>query len=185
MRPVRISGRLVSLRELEDSDAPALHAVYGNADVCRFMSFTPRTLEQCGAIIAAARKAADADPRKVYMLAVEAGGEMVGACRLGLEEWDAGQVGLALRPDRWHRGLGTETLRLLQRLGFGELGLHRIWGARSPRNEASGRLLAAAGMTLEGHIPSHVPRHGTWEDSITASITRDVYSGDGSMSAAS
>jgi hypothetical protein len=31
--------------------------------------------------------------------------------------------------------LNYDTVRLLQRLGFTELGLHRIWGARSPLNE--------------------------------------------------
>ncbi len=33
------------------------------------------------------------------------------------------------------QGKGLETVRLLQRLGFAELGLHRIWGARSCRAE--------------------------------------------------
>lgn len=181
MTAVRLDGKLVTLRELRSDDVEALHAVYGNEDVCRYMSFTPRTGAQCAAIIEAAQKAAEDEPRKVFMLAVDVGGELAGACRLGVEEWQAGQVGLALRPDHWGQGKGTETLRLLFRLGFGELGLHRIWGARSPRNEASGRLMARAGMTLEGYVPSHVLRHGTWEDSVTASVTREMFaSGTGS-----
>lgn len=174
---VEISGGLVRLRELREDDATALHAVYGNPDVCRHMSFTPRTIEQCAAIIAAAGRDAAADPRKVYMLAIAdlPSGELIGACRVGLEEWQAGQVGLALRPDHWGHGKGTETLRLLFRFGFGQLGLHRIWGARSPGNEASARLMLAAGMTEEGVIRSHVPRHGIWEDSVTYSIIENEF----------
>jgi RimJ/RimL family protein N-acetyltransferase len=178
---VLISGGSVQLRELRERDTTALHAVYGNPDVCQHMSFTPRTIAQCEAVIASAGRDASADPRRVYMLAIAdpLSGELIGACRLSLEEWEAGQVGLALRPDRWGHGAGTETLRLLFRFGFGQLGLHRIWGARSPKNEASARLMLAAGMTEQGIIRSHVMRHGIWEDSVTYSIIEDEYK-DGS-----
>jgi hypothetical protein len=43
VRPAELRGRLVSVRELDGSDVPALHAVYGDARVCGYMSFTPRT----------------------------------------------------------------------------------------------------------------------------------------------
>jgi RimJ/RimL family protein N-acetyltransferase len=175
--PVRLSGDLVSLRELRDDDQGPLHAVYGNEQVCRYMSFTPRTPEQCAAIIASAKTAAATDPRKVYMLAVAdpVTGELIGACRLGIEDWQAAQAGLALRPDQWGQGCGTEVLRLLFRLAFTQLGLHRVWAARSPGNEASRRLLLAAGMREDGTIRSHVLRHGVWKDSATASIIEDEY----------
>jgi RimJ/RimL family protein N-acetyltransferase len=176
VKPVKIPGRLVSLRELETDDAADLHAVYGDPAVSEFMSFTPRTLEECQTIITTARADAEADPRRVYMLAIAAPeGKLVGATRLALEEWNSGQVGLALNAGHWGRGEGTEALRLVFRLGFRDLHLHRIWGARSPRNKVSGRLMAAAGMTEQGIIRSHVPRHGTWEDSLTASILEDEY----------
>jgi [ribosomal protein S5]-alanine N-acetyltransferase len=178
VKPAELIGQLVSLRELNDTDTDALHAVYGNPDVCEYMSFTPRTAEQCAAIIAAARKDAEADPRQVYMLAVcGVSSELIGAARLGLGEWKSAQFGIALRPDQWGNGRGTETVRLLFQLGFRDLGLHRIWGARSPRNHASGRLMAAAGMTDDGTIRSHVLRHGVWDDSATASILENEFTG--------
>jgi RimJ/RimL family protein N-acetyltransferase len=176
VKPVELAGRLVSLRELDDADAAPLHAVYGNPDVCRYMSFTPRTVEQCASIIAAARRDAEADPRQVYMLAVcGPDGGLIGAARLGRGEWQSAQFGLALRPDQWGQGRGTETVRLLFHLGFRILGVHRIWGARSLSNYASGRLMAAAGMTEDGTIRSHVLRHGVWDDSATASILQDEF----------
>ena len=176
MKPVKIPGRLVSLREIEPGDAEALHAVYGDPAVAAYMSFTARSPEQCGAIVTAAQAEADAEPRRVYLLAVtEPDGKLIGTARLALEEWSAAQVGMALRADHWGRGEGTEAARLVFRLGFRELGVHRIWGARSPRNEVSARLMAAVGMTEQGIIRSHVPRHGVWEDSVTASILEDEY----------
>jgi len=56
--------------------------------------------------------------------------ELIGAARLATGEYDSATIGFALRPDQWGQGRGLETVRLLQRLGFTELGLHRIWGAR-------------------------------------------------------
>jgi RimJ/RimL family protein N-acetyltransferase len=37
--------------------------------------------------------------------------------------------------------------------------------------------MAAAGMTEDGTIRSHVPRHGVWDDSATASILENEFTG--------
>ncbi|AXE85737.1 ribosomal-protein-S5-alanine N-acetyltransferase [Streptomyces sp. Go-475] len=55
-------------------------------------------------------------------------------------------------------------------LGFEKLGLHRIWGARSPANEASAKTMARAGMVEEGRIREHVHKAGAWRDSIVHAI---------------
>ena len=73
------------------------------------------------------------------------------------------------------QGKGLETVRLLQRLGFAELGLHRIWGARSPLNHASARTMHAAGMVEEGTIRGHLFTRGAWRDSVVHSILREEY----------
>jgi ribosomal-protein-alanine N-acetyltransferase len=99
-------------------------------------------------IIKAAMQSATAELRTEYALAVAGkDGELIGSARLATGEYESGQIGFALRPDQWGHGKGLETVRLLQQLGFRELGLHRIWGARSPLNRASARTMHAAGMT--------------------------------------
>lgn len=133
MFPVSLNGRVLSLRELAPSDTEALHQVYGDAKTVEHLSFTPRTVDQCAVIIDSAVSAAGADPRSIYMLAVELQDELVGAARLALDERPhSAQIGFALRHDLWGLELGTELVQLLLRLGFAELRLARIWGARSP-----------------------------------------------------
>jgi [ribosomal protein S5]-alanine N-acetyltransferase len=73
-------------------------------------------------------------------------------------EWQSAQIGFALRADQWGHGRGAATVRLLQQLGFRDLGLHRLWGARDRANSASARTLERAGMTEEGIIRGHVQR---------------------------
>lgn len=132
-----ITGSLVMLRELAESDVAPLHGVYGNEEATRHLSFEPRTTEQVEGIITAAMKSATAEPRTEYAFAVAGkDGELIGSARLAIGEHESGQIGFALRPDHWAQGKGLETVRLLQQLGFQELGLHRTWGARSPLNQA-------------------------------------------------
>jgi [ribosomal protein S5]-alanine N-acetyltransferase len=175
--PVKLAGITVMLRELTPDDAHALHQVYGDADATAHLSFEPRSLTEVRDIIAAAITDAAAEPRTVYMLAVAdpGTGELTGAARLALGEHQSATIGFALRPDQWGHGRGTETVRLLQRLGFAELGLHRIWGARSPRNLPSARTLSRAGMIEEGTIRGHLFTRGAWRDSIVHSILADEY----------
>ncbi len=176
MYPVAIAGSLVMLRELSESDTISLHKVYGDEEATRHLSFEPRIIEQVEAIIKAAMDSATVEPRTEYMLAVvDRDGELIGSARLAIGEYESAQIGCALRPGHWGQGKGLEAARLLQRLGFAELGLHRIWGARSPLNNAAARTMRAAGMIEEGTIRGHLFTRGAWRDSVVHSILREEF----------
>lgn len=181
MYPVRIDGDGLCVREFTDSDVDALLAVYGDPAVTRYMSFDPRTRDQVAATITMAIRTATIEPRVEYSLAVAIPNttEMIGFGRLAVDSGHpaqrSAQIGFALRADRWGRGYGAETVRLLHRLGFAELGMHRIWGARSPDNTVSDRLMNKLGMIEEGRIRGHVCVRGAWRDSIVHSILEDEW----------
>lgn len=177
MYPVRLRAARVMLREFSQEDADALCKVYGEPEATRHLSFEPRTSEQVRDIVDAAIESATKNPRTVYMLAVAdaASDELIGAARLAPGEYQSAQIGFALRPDQWGAGKGIETVRLLQELGFIGLGLHRIWGARSPFNAASARTMIKAGMIEEGTIRGHLFTRGAWRDSVVHSILSDEY----------
>lgn len=103
------------------------------------------------------------------------GGEMIGMARLALGDHRSAQIGFALRPDQWRRGLGRQTVYLLLELAFEHLGQHRVWGARAPENEASRRVMLALGMVEEGRIRDHIPAPGGWRDSIVHSILEEEW----------
>ncbi|GAA2302008.1 hypothetical protein GCM10010149_59150 [Nonomuraea roseoviolacea subsp. roseoviolacea] len=177
MHPVTITTPRLHLREFESGDADALLAIYGDPAVARHMSFEPRNRDQVEATIANVMAAAGQEPRLDYSLAgVLPSGELVAFARLAIDVGhplqNSGQIGFALRADQWGRGLGGETVRLLLRLGFDELGLYRIWGARSPVNEASARVMSKVGMVEEGTIRGHLKLASGWRDSVVHSILR-------------
>jgi [ribosomal protein S5]-alanine N-acetyltransferase len=177
MYPVRLITETILLREFQPSDADSLFKVYGDAEATRHLSFEAKSAEQVADVVSGAIESATVDPRSVYMIAIEdcASGELIGAARLGIEPHQTGQIGFALRPDQWGQGKGTGTVLLLQHLGFKCLGLHRIWGARSPVNEASSRTMLGAGMIEEGTIRGHLFTRGAWRDSVVHSILSDEY----------
>ena len=177
MYPVRLTARTLMLREVSEDDVSSLYKVYGDAEATRHLRFEAKDMEQVSAVVRAAMSSAAADPRTEYMLAVAdaQSGELIGAARLALGEHESAQIGFALRPDQWGQGKGIETVGLLEQLGFEELGMHRVWGARSPVNEASARTMRKAGMIEEGTIRGHLFTRDAWRDSVVHSILADEY----------
>ncbi|MEU0427143.1 GNAT family protein [Streptomyces canus] len=174
MYPVRRSSQRLRLRELTVDDVDAVFAIYGDPEATEHLSFEPRTHEQVGQIVARSIASATAEPRDEYALAIveRDTNALIGYGRLAMDphQQRAATFGFALRPDAWGVGYGLETVRLLLGLGFDDLDLHRIWGARSPLNEASAKTMTGAGMIEEGTIRAHIKKAGRWRDSVVHSI---------------
>ncbi|MGW2415433.1 GNAT family N-acetyltransferase [Streptomyces tubercidicus] len=187
MHPVDIAGPRLQLRELTSDDVDAVHAIYGDAEATRHLSFEPRTHEQVGEIVARSIASSGEQPRTEYALGVvrQEEGDLVGFARLALDPHaqKAATIGFALRSHTWGAGLGTETVHLMCALGFNHLGLHRIWAARAPLNTASAKTLLRAGMTEEGRIREHVFVRGAWRDSITYSVLDHEWRGSDGFAA--
>ncbi|WP_433435397.1 GNAT family N-acetyltransferase [Nonomuraea sp. CA-141351] len=182
MYPVAISSTRLALREFTPADVDALLAIYGDPRVAEHMSFEPRSREQVEKTIEGVGGAAEAEPRMDYSLAVVVpDDELVAFARLAIDVGhplqNSAQLGFALRADRWRQGLGTEVVRLLLQLGFEQLGVYRIWGARSPLNEASAAVMAKAGMVEEGIIRGHLNLASGWRDSVVHSILAPEWTG--------
>ena len=63
-----------------------------------------------------------------------------------------GELGFVLRPGFQGKGYAREASEVVLRLGFEDLGLHRIIGACDTRNVASWQLLSRLGMRREAHF---------------------------------
>ncbi|MFG3140935.1 GNAT family N-acetyltransferase [Streptomyces sp. NPDC048211] len=174
MHPIIRSNARLGLRELASTDVEALLAIYGNPEATAHLSFEPRNHEQVEQIVTRSAAAAAALPRTEYALAVIEleTTELIGFGRLALDphQQRGATVGFALRPESWGRGYGIQTVQLLLAFGFTDLNLHRIWGARSPLNEASAKTMLAAGMVEEGTIREHVLKAGKWRDSVVHAV---------------
>ncbi|MFI6480470.1 GNAT family N-acetyltransferase [Nonomuraea sp. NPDC050663] len=182
MRCVQVTGAQLGLREVTPADVADLHAIYGNPAATEHLPFNPRTPDEVSSMIAEARKEADAEPRRLYLLAVTEpqDDKVIGVARLHIEadHPHSAEIGLGLRPDLWGRGLGTDLVRLILGFGFRQLRLHRIWGARSPANVPAQLAMLVAGMVEEGRVRHHVLTPTGYRDSIVHSAISDEWLGE-------
>lgn len=83
-------------------------------------------------------------------------------------------LGYGLAADQQGSGLMREALAPALDWAFGPLGLHRVMANYLPRNERSGRLLAALGFKREGLARRYLQIAGVWEDHVlTAKVAPD------------
>ncbi|NUO99241.1 MAG: GNAT family N-acetyltransferase [Nonomuraea sp.] len=179
MRRVMVNGERIGLRDVTEADVAALHAVYGDPAATQHMPFEPRSVGEVAALVDQAVRAAAAEPRHLYVLAVVDADRrhVIGVARLKIDPDlpHSAEIGFGLHPDQWGRGIGTDLVRLLLAFGFKQLGLHRVWGARSPANLPAQLAMLTAGMVEEGRIRHHVHTPHGWRDSVAHSALQDEW----------
>ncbi len=180
MFPVTLRGQRVTLREFTAEDFPAVHSYGGDPEVTRYTLWGPNEPEDTRGFLAWAMQSARAEPRTDYSLAAQVDGELVGGAHLAILSGvhAAGDIGYVLRRDRWGEGLAQEAARLVLRLGFQELGLHRVQATCDPQNAASRHVLERIGMRQEGHLRENFLVRGRWRDSLLYAVLRGEWEAD-------
>jgi [ribosomal protein S5]-alanine N-acetyltransferase len=169
--PLRIAGRLITLRDFRREDVDAAHAVVGDEKVTRWLSFDTRSRAETATMIDGAVERAQVEPRTEFYLAVTLpDDDLIGFARLALNGVRAGKLGYAIRADQWGKGYATDAAWTLIGYGFEQLGLHRISAAIGPDNDPSIALVRRLGFQYEGRIRDHVHTNGAWRDSLLFSI---------------
>lgn len=146
--------RLV-LRPYRESDWEAVHEFGADPEVSRYMAWGPNTEEQTRDFI---RRCIDQtnDPGRdlyAFAIALRETGAVVGGCNLSWtnREYRTMMIGYTVARPYWNRGYTTEAARELLRLGFEEMGLHRVVSWCEPENVGSWRVMEKIGMRREGH----------------------------------
>ena len=165
------------LRPYAHGDVDGLYAYQRLPEVHRYLYTEPRTRAEVEAIVAErAGLAVLTETDKAITLVAELAqtGELVGDCMLfwRSREHEQGEVGYVFNPAYHGRGLATEAVGALLRLGFEGLGLHRIAGHLDARNTASARVIERAGMRREAHLVENEFVKGEWADELIYGILR-------------
>ena len=172
-------GKLVLLRSFDAADLNALCRFLNDPATMRLLTdgaVMPATMED------AARWMQDQTwpSGGVYQFALEAleDGQFIGRC--GFVQIDRknrhGEIAIHLGdPARRGRGLGSDAIRVLCRLGFQELGLHRIWARCFSYNPACARSLEKCGFRPEGTFREALFRDGQWHDIHTWAILEEEW----------
>ena len=176
--PVR--GERLLLRPLAVSDADALLAYRSRDDVCRYVPFEPMSRDDILERIAGQWARTElTDEGQALTLGAQVGetGELAGDVMLfwHSREHAGGELGYVLNPALGGRGYATEAANLMLRLGFEELGLHRIVARIDERNEASVRLARRLGMRQEARLVSNELFKGEWSNELDFAMLADEW----------
>lgn len=166
-----VLGERVLLRPLTSDDTAGLLAYRSRKDVCRYVPFSPMTRADITERLMGlwARTELTGEGQGVTLGAeVRQTGELAGDVLLfwQSQEHAGGEIGYVFNPSLGGRGYATEAAALMLRLGFEELGLHRIVARLDERNEASARLARRLGMRQEARLVENEYFKGEWSNEL-------------------
>ena len=179
-RPVQpiTTDRLV-LRPLTPDDFDAFHAIVGRIDVNEFLYTSPRNEDEARRALAqiAERTGIDDEHDGLVLALTLPSGDLIGYVNLQItsREHEQGEIGYILHPDHQGHGYATEGTRVMLRLGFDELGLHRIAARLDARNRASARLLERLGMRREALLYENELVKDEWTSELIYAMLRDEW----------
>jgi RimJ/RimL family protein N-acetyltransferase len=164
-----IETKRLLLRPLHIDDVDPMYAYLSREDVCRYLLHPPRTFGEVEERIVNSRSELTDEGHGLLLGVVERDtGTLVGDVVLiwRSREQRGGELGYVFNPDHRGRGYATEAGAALLRLGFDDLGLHRIVGRIDARNTASARVLERLGMRREARFVQNEFIKGEWTDEV-------------------
>ncbi len=174
MLPTIATARLC-LRWLTPADVPALFAVFGDPETCRYLS-RPALPDLAGAasLLAEIEACFAAGSLFQWGIALRETHEVIGTFTLAgiTHVHRRAEVGYAMRRAHWGRGYMAEVLPTMVSHAFGALDLYRLEADVDPRNGASIRALERVGFRREGHLRERYRVNGEAQDSLMFGLLR-------------
>ncbi|MFE0026124.1 GNAT family N-acetyltransferase [Amycolatopsis sp. NPDC059021] len=166
-----ITTERLLLRPFRPEDLDALNSFQSRADVARYLYWGPRSrAESAAALAKRVHSSTLSGEGQLLAVAVELAstGQLIGDLNLEYlsAEHRQGEIGFVFHPDHHGKGLAAEAATELLRLGFEDLGLHRIRGRCDGRNTASAALMERLGMRKEAHLRENEMVKGEWTDEL-------------------
>ena len=169
--PKIVTERLI-LREIDMGDVDALFDIRSDERVMRYIGRS-KAKEKSDSIELIERIIRDLKENTSISWAITLKDDpkligTIGYYRIKLEH-HRGEVGYALHPDHWGKGIMCEALNAVTEVGFQQFGFHSIEGVTEPRNHSSNRLLQRCGFIREGLFKENYLWNGEFLDSTVYS----------------
>ncbi|MEK6191340.1 MAG: GNAT family protein [Chloroflexota bacterium] len=163
------------LRPFDDGDLDALHAMQSREDVTRYLYWGPRTLDEVRVQLERLKRMTlieDGSDALRLAAVVRESDVLIGDVSLHSvnREHLQAELGFIVHPDYHGQGYATEATAEMLRIGFEDLGLHRIYGSCDARNAASARVMERLGMRREAHFRETEFVKGEWCDEFVYAI---------------
>ncbi len=164
-----LSGDRVELRPFVAADGAAMHGIYSDERVMRWVGAGPvgdlrQTQAMLGDYIAHQR----AHGFSFWAVVERSAGAVIGDAGL-YHHGDDVELGYTLAHCRWGRGYGTEAAGLCVRAAFAELGMSALVAVTRPENHASIGVLGKLGFRRSGVTTAYAAEH--WIYRLTSHLS--------------
>jgi RimJ/RimL family protein N-acetyltransferase len=175
----------LTLRRYVENDYDDLLKLQSNPDVTRFLLYDVRTPEQVREALTG--RLADVpmldlsfwrDGQALTVAVIlRDTGQHLGEVSLFMNntEQRTGEIGYVFHPSSHGHGYAAEATVELLRLGFEELGLHRIIARLDARNDGSVKLLNRLGLRQEAHFVKNEYLKDEWTDELVFAMLFDEW----------
>jgi ribosomal-protein-alanine N-acetyltransferase len=167
-----LTGAMITLREVELRDAPSLLAMLSSAEVARFISPPPTTVEGFERFIQWAQEQRHTGEYVCFAVVPHGTSVAVGIFqvrrlepRFGTAEW-----GFALGSAYWGTGLFVEGARMTVDFAIDTLGVHRLEARAAVANGRGNGALRKLGAVREGVLRQSFHRHNRYLDQFLWAI---------------
>jgi RimJ/RimL family protein N-acetyltransferase len=173
----RLLFRAFVLEDLED-----VRRYQSDPGITRYLMWGPRTVDEVRASLdwKIASRSISAEGDALALAAVRKDtGQLVGDFILNWasEEHRLGEIGYIVHPDHHGHGYATEGGRVMLRLAFDGMRLHRVIGRLEARNRASARVLEKLGMRPEAHLVENEYVKGEWQSELVYAMLEREWAG--------
>ncbi|WP_099466825.1 GNAT family N-acetyltransferase [Konateibacter massiliensis] len=171
------SSRLI-LREWNEEDFDLFYSVFTNTQVMKY-AYAQAFISKEEAHVYFNRmldknKALDDRKEYDYCIFLIENNQFIGSAGIEVYEKNEfgghGEIGYFLLPGYWGCGYAKETADLLLKLGFTEIGLHRLCASCHIDNKSSESVIKKIGMKKEGQLRQIRFKSGSWHDELRYSI---------------
>lgn len=170
-----LTGAMATLRELRLSDAPALMAMLSAAEVARFISPPPTTVEAFERFIAWTHRERAAGNYVCFAVVPHGTNTAVGIFQIRQIEprFSTAEWGFALGSAFWGTGMFVDCARLVADFAFDVLDTHRLEARAAVANGRGNGALRKIGAVQEGVLRKSFFRNGEYLDQVLWTILHD------------
>jgi RimJ/RimL family protein N-acetyltransferase len=171
-----LHGAAISLRELRLTDAPALLAAFGSAEVTRLISPPPPTLDGFEKFIAWTQRQREAGQSLAFGITLRGSDTVVGLFQVRALQpaFDVAEWGFALGSEHWGSGVFMDGAEVLLDFVFDVIGVHRLEARAALKNGRGNGALQKLGATQEGILHRSFLRNGIYLDQALWTILADA-----------
>ena len=170
------------LRRFQASDTDAFARYRSDPSVARHQGWdAPYPVEQAREFVTTMATAAADVPGQWLQIAIARTSDhsLIGDCAFApqAQEPRTAEIGFTVAAE--HQGLGhaRDAIPLLLRYLFDDLGKHRVTASCDSRNVPSAKVLAAVGMSQEGHLVESTWSKNEWTDDLLFAILEREWRG--------